>query len=89
MDQLDKLACSHSRAWKYYAESILSDNPQIFWSLECVGENYPFSETNCLGNNIAFNSNCSMGYYADTCRFPLAPINFWLATNQEAPYSKS
>lgn len=86
---MDKLACSHSRAWEYYAESIVRDNT-VFKSLECVGATGPpYSASTCTGNQ---GKDCSMGYWANTCRYAVGfpyVMNYYLGTNAVSPYSLS
>lgn len=86
---MDKLACSHSRAWELYAESILSPSDNVFQSLECFGEDYPFSAQNCQGAKWpAVNITRSMGFYANKAGpAPVFTTNYWLLTNNASSYS--
>jgi hypothetical protein len=87
---LDKLVCSHRRAWEYYAESILASSPSVFKALECFGTAFPFDATKCTGNPFNVGAYCSMGYWAEMCKNPLLPnVNYYVDTNSASPYSKT
>lgn len=89
---MDKLACSHSRAWELYAESVLTSNENVFQSRECFGRTdlTPITSDNCQGANIwpAVNITRSMGFYANKAGpAPVFPTSYWLATNNASTYS--
>ena len=73
------LACSHTRAWKYFAESVYrTSTVKPFKSYECGVS--PASADLCVteGN--------SMGYHATK---PMFPSRYFTPTASASPYSLS
>ena len=69
--------CSHSRAWKYYAESLVSN----FTATECESMNEIKNEIPCNGTEIL------MGGDDIEAKRNVTGV-FFLSTNDEPPYSR-
>lgn len=80
IENIDRLACSHRRAWEYYAESITSPKG-AFYSGVCVvgsGAVRYFNSSNCPAGTYSVN----MGYYArDDFKNLGFAIDFYCATS--------
>lgn len=75
--------CSHRRSWVYFAETLRSNNPQMFHSIPCNSWN-EFVDHKC---NTTTKSKVPafMGIGAN----PKLIGNFYLQTNPEAPYNRN
>lgn len=69
--------CSHSRAWKLFAESLVSN----FTAFECQSMKEIYSKTPCKGSQI------TMGSDNFEAKMNASGI-FYLSTNEVPPYSK-
>ncbi|CAB0011059.1 unnamed protein product [Nesidiocoris tenuis] len=74
----DYVACSHNKAWKYYADSVV--NPYEFMAVECKNVR-DFERGVCKSNR---ETPAFMGYAADNH----LRGNFFLTTNDRAPYGR-
>uniref|UniRef100_A0A146LFH2 Lipase member H n=2 Tax=Lygus hesperus TaxID=30085 RepID=A0A146LFH2_LYGHE len=72
------VACSHNKAWKYYAESVM--HPADFPSVHC--KNFDEFESNSCED--ARSEPVYMGYLAD----PTVRGTFFLQTNEKEPYGR-
>ncbi|XP_059612777.1 vitellogenin-2-like [Phlebotomus argentipes] len=76
MPGCSSLSCSHSRSWRYYAESVYPGNENGFLAKRC-NLFLAYKQELCSGEDII-----PMGYATPTN----ATGNYYLETNAESPY---
>ncbi|CRK86233.1 CLUMA_CG000039, isoform A [Clunio marinus] len=69
--------CSHSRAWKYYAESVYKGNEMNFIAKKC-GSLYSYETNACIRKEIPMGFSCPS----------TAKGNFFLKTNSHSPFGR-
>lgn len=71
--------CSHGRAVQYYAESVMTEEEDVFYAIKCPSWRYFRLNENCNVSDIV-----SMGFHCDM----KAVGDYFLQTNSSSPYSK-
>lgn len=69
--------CSHSRAWEYFAETVVPGNENNLLAKKC-GSLHSYEINACLRDEVAMGFSCPKNIKG----------NFFLKTNGEAPFGK-